>query len=112
MEKQTQIIRKPLITADLGTKQFTRVEVKEITFEPGQKSGKHLHPCPVTGYIAKGKVSFQIEGEQEIIIPAGGAFYEPAGKTILKFDNYSDEEPMTFIAFYLLYGDQDLIKML
>ena len=112
MEKQTQIIRKPLLTADLGKRQVTQVEIKEITLEPGQKSGKHLHPCAVTGYIAKGEVAFQIEGQQEIIISAGGAFYEPAGQTILKFDNNSNEQPMTFIAFYLLDGDQDLITML
>ncbi|WP_214070653.1 cupin domain-containing protein [Mucilaginibacter sp. dw_454] len=112
MSNPSKIIRKPLLTAELGSKQITTVEIKEIKFEPGQKTGVHFHPCPVTGYIASGSVDFQIEGEEEIFIPTGGAFYEPAGKTIIKFDNHSDTEPMTFIAFYLLNGNQELIKML
>jgi quercetin dioxygenase-like cupin family protein len=112
MADHTEIIRKNLLTADLNEKRVTKVEVREITLQPGQKAGKHLHPCPVTGYVSKGAVSFQIDGEDQIIIPAGGAFFEPAGKTILKFDNNSNTEPLTFIAFYLLDGDQELIKML
>jgi len=31
---------------------------------------------------------------------------------ILRFDNASDSELMTFIAYYLLDGQQDLIRML
>lgn len=112
MAEKTQIIRKPLLTVNLGSKHVTNVDIKEITFEPGQKSGAHYHPCSVTGYVTKGAVLFQIEGEEEIVIPAGQAFYEPEGKTIQKFDNNSASETMTFIAFYLLDGDQELIKML
>jgi hypothetical protein len=37
-------------------------------------------------------------------------FFEPAGETIHRFDNLSDTEPATFIAFYLLTGDQPLIQ--
>ena len=46
------IIRSPLLTALLGPRGRLcgRVEVKEITFEPGQKTGLHLHKIPVVGY--------------------------------------------------------------
>jgi FeS assembly protein IscX len=42
----------------------------------------------------------------------GSAFYEPADKVIADFGNASDTTPMTFIAFYLLDGDQELITLL
>ena len=107
------IIRKPLLTAHIeGQKSVDRVEIKEINFAAHQKTGLHLHPCPVVGYIAEGMVLFQIEGEPERILKAGDAFYEPANRRIIHFDAQG-EEPMKFIAYYLLdKDDKDLIKML
>ena len=106
------INRKSLLTALLDARQVTTVEIKEITFNPGQKAGLHLHPCPVTGYIAAGTAIMQVKGQEPLLLPAGAAFYEPADTHIIEFSNYSATEPMTFIAFYLLNGDQELIKML
>lgn len=106
------IIRKDLLTASMEARILTDVSIKEISFEPGQKGGLHLHPCPVTGYIVKGTAMLQVEGEAEQVLPAGHAFYEPALARIAHFDNYSDTEPMTFVAFYLLNGDQSLIEMI
>lgn len=38
---------------------------------------------------------------------------KPAGTTILYFDNASELEPLSFIAFYLLgAGEHELIRML
>ena len=45
-------------------------------------------------------------------LSAGSAFYEPAGKVILRFDNASPCEKMRFICYYLLEGEQELIEML
>jgi len=46
-------------------------------------------------------------------IAAGQAVHEPANKKMLRFDNASDTEPMTFMAFYLLdEGEDELIRML
>jgi len=75
-------------------------------------AGKHLHPCPVVGYIVSGKVLFQVEGDEKKILNQGEAFYEPKNKTILHFDNASEEETLVFIAFYLKEAGEDLIKML
>lgn len=107
-----KIIRNHLLTADIGKRQITSVEVKEITMGPGEVGGLHLHPCPVTGYISRGTAIMQVEGEKELILQAGSAFYEPADARIIQFSNYSETEPMTFIAFYLLNGKQELIKIL
>jgi hypothetical protein len=55
---------------------------------------------------------YQIEGQTEQTLPAGSAFYEAADTIIANFANASDSEPMTFVAFYLLDGQQELIRML
>jgi quercetin dioxygenase-like cupin family protein len=62
-ERQT-IIRKPLLTALLDSVKTTkRIEIKQIDFAPSQATGLHNHPCSVVGYIARGSVNFQVEGE-------------------------------------------------
>ena len=61
--------------------------------------------------VAKG-AALQIEGQPVQELPQGSAFYGPADTVILGFDNASATEPMTFIAYYLLDGQQDLIRML
>ncbi|WP_188555750.1 cupin domain-containing protein [Edaphobacter dinghuensis] len=107
------ILRKPLLSAVLGTATVTRVEVREIVFQPGQQTGRHLHPCPVVGYIAEGEALFQKEGDTDIQrLPAGSAFYEPANAVVSRFDNASTTQPMKFIAYYLLNGEQELIHIL
>ena len=109
---QPPIERKELLKTVLKNGVFTSADVREIRLQPGQRSGRHLHPCAVLGYIVEGTAIYQIEGELEQILPAGSAFHEPAGAIIADFGNASDSESMTFVAFYLLNGDQELIQML
>lgn len=60
------IYRKPLFTAVLEqAKRIGKVEIREIVFQPGQRTGLHFDPCPVVGYIAEVTVAFQIEGSEE-----------------------------------------------
>ena len=106
------IERKHLLTALLGSRNVTSVDVRQIDFQPGQQTGRHLHPCTVVGYIVSGTASLQIEGQPAQTLPAGSVFHEPANTVIAAFDNTSDSEPMTFIACYLLDGDQELIQLL
>src|ERR1700722_1774620 len=101
------LYRKPLFTAVLEqAKKVGKVEIKEIVFQPGQKTGLHFHPCPVVGYIAEGTVAFQIEGGEEKTLRPGDAFFEPSNVKILKFDNASDSKGMKFIALYLLDANE------
>jgi quercetin dioxygenase-like cupin family protein len=111
MSQQT-IYRKELLKAALASHSVTDVDIREIRFEPGQLTGRHLHPCPVVGYIASGSALFQIGGEAAQTLPAGSAFYEPANTVIAQFSNASSSEPLTFITFYLLNGKQELIQLL
>ena len=86
--------------------------MREICLGPGQQGGRHPHPCAVLGYIVSGTALYQIDGEAVQTLPAGSAFYEPADTIIANFGNASDSEPMTFVALYLLDGEQELIRML
>ncbi len=108
----TNIIRKELIVASVGTRTLTEVDAREIIFEPGQSTGRHRHPCPVVGYIVEGDAILQIGDQPPQLLPKGAAFYEPADALISRFDNASSTAPMKFVAFYLLNGKQDLITML
>jgi len=107
-----RVHRKQLLAAALGNRKVTSVDVREIRMEAGQRVGRHLHPCAVVGYIAEGSATYQIDGQAEQALPAGSAFYEPADTIIAHFGNASNSKPMTFVAFYLLDGEQDLIRML
>ena len=106
------IQRKQLLTAVLGNRNVSSIDVREIRLAPGQQAGRHLHPCAVLGYIVQGTATYQIEGEGAQVLPPGSAFYEPAETIISNFGNASETEPMQFVAFYLLDGEQELIRML
>ena len=106
------IERKPLLKAIIGNRNVTAVDVREIRLEPGQQAGRHLHPCTVVGYIAERTALYQLEGEAVKTLPTGSVFHEPAGAVMTNFGNASESEPMTFIAFHLLDGEQELFEML
>jgi len=107
-----EIVRKPLLSATLGTpRKVAHVEVKEITLSQGQPTGRHLHAAPVLCYVVKGTILFQIEGQPAREYPAGSAIFEPANTVIEHFDPVGG--PATFVANYLLEEEnQPLIQML
>jgi len=111
MTLQKQPSRKDLLNAVIN-QTVSIVEIKEITMIEGQTAAKHLHPCPVVGYVKSGKVLFQIEGEEKTILTEGDAFYEPKNKNILHFDNASSDKPLVFVAFYLKETNEDNIKII
>ncbi|HEU4575296.1 MAG TPA: cupin domain-containing protein [Chitinophagaceae bacterium] len=110
MAQQTVITRKNLEPALMDQK-VSKVEIQEITFPAGQTAPKHLHPCPVVGYIKSGSVLFQIEGKEPVILKEGDSFHEPKNANILHFDNASKDKPMTFIAFYLKEDNEENVKL-
>ena len=80
---QPPIERKELLKAVFKNGVFTSTDVREISLKPGQRGGRHLHPCAVLGYIVEGTAIYQIEGEPEQFLPTGSAFHEPAGGSSL-----------------------------
>jgi quercetin dioxygenase-like cupin family protein len=109
---QNSVIRNELLTAEIGERTISSVKVVEIEFPAGLKAPYHKHPCPVIGTIVQGICLVQIEGNEPQILKAGDAFYEPADTPIIHFDNYSDQEPMKFVAYYLTHDEKELIEIL
>jgi len=108
------IARKALLTALFSsTVNVERVEIKEIELTPGQRVGLHRHPCHVVGYIARGTIVYELEGQAAKVLNAGDAFHEPENGRVLRFDNASDTAPARFIVCYLLKpGESRLIESL
>ncbi|MFJ8825205.1 cupin domain-containing protein [Streptomyces sp. NPDC102467] len=42
----------------------------------------HRHSGPAFGYVVEGAVRFELEGEPERVVEAGGTFWEPGGDVI------------------------------
>nr|QIY65939.1 cupin domain-containing protein [Streptomyces sp. RPA4-2] len=52
-------------------------------WEPGDPgTPPHRHSGPAFGYVVEGAVRFELEGEPERVIEAGGTFWEPGGDAI------------------------------
>ena len=90
-----------LLTANFETRDVVLVEVGDFHFVPGQDAPVHTHLAPAVGYVAKGAIIYQIEGEKPQILRAGDAFYEPVGPRIVQFDNASATEEAIFLDFNL-----------
>lgn len=90
-----------LLTASFGPRQVVQVEVGDFHFKPGQVAPIHTHDAPAIGYVAKGMIIYQVEGEKPQILREGDAFYEPTGVRILRFDNASATEEAIFLDFNL-----------
>ena len=98
-----------LLTADFEPRQVVQVEVGDFHFKPGQVAPIHTHAAPAVGYVAKGEIIYQVEGEKQQILSAGDVFYEPAGPRILRFDNASTTEEAIFLDFNLEQVDEPFI---
>jgi quercetin dioxygenase-like cupin family protein len=72
-----------------------------IDFAPGQPTGRHRHPASTVGVVTAGSFAFQIEGGPTRILHTGDSFFEPAGQTIVKFDNASRTARAAITVFYL-----------
>jgi quercetin dioxygenase-like cupin family protein len=106
------ITREHLLTANLTGRagRIDRVESHQVTLPPGQASGRHTHPGGVVGYVTGGLIAYELDGQPVQELRAGSAFFEPADVLVHRFDNLSASEPATFVACYLLTGDQPLIQ--
>lgn len=104
--KQTSI---KLLTATFDARQVKQVEVGDFHFKPGQIAPIHTHTAPTVGYVAKGKIIYQVEGELPRILNTGDVFYEPAGPRILRFDNASATDEAIFLDFNLQQDGEPFI---
>jgi quercetin dioxygenase-like cupin family protein len=70
-----------------------------VTLPPGSAgSPPHRHTGPAFGYVIKGEVVFEVEGQPQRIVKAGEAFSEPGGDTIHYRDgNHLPAEESLFV---------------
>lgn len=55
----------------------------EVEWPPGDPgTPPHRHSGPAFGYVIEGAVRFELEGEPERVVAAGGTFWEPGGDVI------------------------------
>jgi len=90
-----------LLSVEFESREVVKVESGNFYFKKGQPAPIHSHDAPAIGYITKGAILYQIEGEELQLLNTGDAFYEPVGKRILRFDNASDTEDAIFVDFNL-----------
>ncbi len=87
---------KQLLTQAFEARPVSQVEIGDFHFLPGQVAPTHTHVAPVFGYVSRGSIYYQVEGQKPVILKAGDAFYEPVGLNILHFDNASKTEEAVF----------------
>jgi quercetin dioxygenase-like cupin family protein len=55
-----------------------------ITLPPASPGASpHRHPGPAYGYVIRGEIVFEPEGEPERVVRAGETFWEPGGRPML-----------------------------
>jgi quercetin dioxygenase-like cupin family protein len=90
-----------ILTAKFDARQVVQIESGDFHFKPWQVGPIHTHPAVCVGYVTKGGIIFQVEGEKPQIIRSGDVFYEPTGPRIMRFDNTSATTETIFIDFCL-----------
>lgn len=90
-----------LLQANFDSRKVVQVEAGDFHFKPGQIAPVHTHSAPAVGYVVKGEIIYQIEGEKQRVLREGDAFFEPVGPRILRFDNASATEEAIFVDFNL-----------
>ena len=95
--------REPLLEEELPSANpaVRLIKGARIKFAPGQPTGLHRHPVSTVGVVTAGSFNFQLEGKPARLLKTGDSFFEPAGHTILKFDNASASEGAEIVCFYL-----------
>ncbi len=98
-----------IFSVEFAPRPVDQVEIGDFHFTPGQPAPVHTHKAPVVGYVSKGAIYYQIEGQKPQILRTGDAFYEPVGPRILHFDNASKTEEAVFTDFNLEQHDEPFI---
>lgn len=94
-------------------KKVTSVSVVRIDYKPAQRTGRHIHPMPVIGYVLEGSFVVKISGGAETHYTVGQSIYEPADTLIERFDNDSAVKPAVLIGHYLAgAGQTELVRIL
>ena len=85
-----------------------------VTLPPGSAGAPpHRHPGPAFGYVIKGEMIFEREGEPQRVVKAGEAFWEPGGDVIHYHDgnNLPDAETTFVVTMFGVAGKPMLVPV-
>lgn len=85
-----------------------------VTLPPGSPgSPPHRHSGPAYGYVVKGEMVFELEGETARVVRAGETFWEPGGDVIHYQDgnNLSDAESAFVVTMFCVPGQPMLVPV-
>ena len=70
----------------------------EVSYPPGEASGRHRHPGFVCGYVLEGQYRFAVDGKPETVLSAGQMFFEDPGDVHAVSGNASKTQPARILA--------------
>ena len=85
-----------------------------VTLPPASAgSPPHRHTGPAFGYVIEGEMIFELEGEPECVVGAGGTFWEPGGDVIHYQDgnNLTDASTRFVVTMFGVPGQPMLIPV-
>src|SRR4029453_2865015 len=53
-----------------------QMSASEVTYPPGESSGRHRHPGFVIGYVLEGQYRFAVNDKPPVVLSAGQMFFE------------------------------------
>lgn len=84
-----------------------------VQWEPGDRgTPPHRHSGPALGYVIQGAVRFELEGEPERVVEAGGTFWEPGGDVIHYQDgNALDDARTEFVVTMMCAPGKPMLEL-
>ncbi|GAA4906744.1 quercetin dioxygenase-like cupin family protein [Nonomuraea thailandensis] len=85
-----------------------------VTLPPNSPGAPpHRHSGPAYGYVVKGAINFELEGDPVRVVRAGEAFWEPGGDVIHYQDgnHLADEESAFVVTMFCAPGQPMLIPV-
>ncbi|KIF66930.1 cupin [Streptomyces sp. AcH 505] len=84
-----------------------------VEWEPGDPgTPPHRHSGPAFGYVIEGAVRFELEGEPERVVEAGGTFWEPGGDAIHYQDgNALPDAPTRFVVTMMCAPGKPMLEL-
>lgn len=84
-----------------------------VEWPPGDPgTPPHRHSGPAFGYVLEGAVRFELEGEPERVVEAGGTFWEPGGDVIHYQDGNALPDARTrFVVTMLCAPDEPMLTL-
>ncbi len=78
-----------------------QMTASEVTYPPGEASGRHRHPGFVVGYVLEGQYRFAVNDKPPVVLTAGQMFFESfdaPGEVHAVSGNASQTQPARILA--------------